>query len=108
MASESVRVFHPDIESVEEFIQRFKLQNATAFVPVAADDAAAMAAASMKRAMLIANSLPITVLTDIQQRLKPTLLTAARYEDLERHLIASYGDWSQEIHQWSYCQLCYT
>ena len=79
----SHRVFHPDLESVEEFIQRFKMQNGSKLNATNATDA--------DKAQLLANALPIPVMTDIQRRLQPTQLTAASYEDIEKTLISSYG-----------------
>ena len=76
--SDSRKCFSPEIESVEEFIQRFKLQNFEVLEEANNDPHMC--------AMILANSLPTSVLTDIQRRLKPMLLTAATY-DLERNLI---------------------
>ena len=81
--NDNSKVYAPSIESVEEFIQRFKLQNN--------DKLTAASANPTKCAMLLANCLPITILTDIQRRLKPKLLTNATYEELEANLLGSYG-----------------
>ena len=83
MANDNSKAFHPDIESVEEFLQRFKLQNAVE-LEKAKDN-------SNRQATLLANSLPINVVTDIQRRLKPKLLSTVTYAEVESHLIASYG-----------------
>ena len=77
------KTFHPDVESVEEFLQRFKLQNLDALHKARNE--------TTKRASLLANALPIQVLADVQRRLQPTPLTEVTYEDLEQHLISSYG-----------------
>ena len=56
-SSDSSKMFHPEVESVEEFLERFELQNKSSL----ADEAnKGMTAA------ILANSLPIAVLTDIQ------------------------------------------
>ena len=83
MAGNDSKVFHPDIESVEEFMQRFKLQNNDVLSKSQKD--------TQKQAMHLPNALPIDVLTNIQRRLKPTLLTDATYEEIEENLVASYG-----------------
>ena len=83
MASLDTKVFHPDIETIEEFLQRFKLQNYETLHRYRNDET--------KKAMLLANTLPIAVITDIQRRLQPKLLQDATYEDIETHLTASYG-----------------
>ena len=78
------RYFNPDIESVEEFLQRFKVQNATKLSALTKDD-------GKLKAMYLANCLPVSILTDVQRRLKPTKLEDATYKQMEEHLIASYG-----------------
>ena len=83
MASSDSKVFQPDIENIEEFLQRFKLQNYLVLHKARND--------ATKQAMLLANALPVTVLTDIQRRLHPTLLQNASYDDIEQHLTAAYG-----------------
>ena len=60
-------LFSPEIESVEEFLQPFKMQNGEK-LDAAGDN-------SSKRARILANALPTIVLTDFQRRLKPKLLT---------------------------------
>lgn len=83
MAEFNNKMFQKDVETVEEFIQRFKLQNRDALV-AAADN-------PMKKAALMANALPIPILTDIQRRLQPKPLLEATDAELEEHLIAMYG-----------------
>ena len=77
------KCFNPEIESVDEFLQRFLLQNAKEIKAVKDD--------SNEKAILLANALPVQVITDLQRRLKPVLLTQATYEQLETHLTSSYG-----------------
>ena len=81
--SDNSRVFNTNLETVEYFLERFKVQQHDALTKANTD--------SHRRAMFRANALPINIFTDIQRRLKPTLLTAATYEHIERHLIASYS-----------------
>ena len=56
--SDYCNIFSPEIESVEEFIQRFKLQNGEK-LDCAGDN-------SSKRARILANTLPTVVLADIK------------------------------------------
>ncbi|XP_018017093.1 uncharacterized protein LOC108673737 [Hyalella azteca] len=80
-----MKMFQPDVESVEEFIQRFRLQHSD---KLAAADAKKGSSLST---MYLANALPVNILTDLQRRLKPRLLTDVKYEELEAQLISSYG-----------------
>ena len=82
MSVDTRNLFSPEVESVEEFLQRFKLQHGDK-LEAAGDNRA-------KKARILANALPTAILTDIQRRLKPKLLTDSTYDDLERNLIASY------------------
>ena len=50
------KCFNPKLETVDDFISRFKLQNKKALVAEDSDGAA-----------LIANSLPINIITDLQR-----------------------------------------
>ena len=77
------KCFNPKYEGVEEFLERFRLQNKSA-LSAAGDDLSAAAE-------LLANSLPTNIITDLQRRLKPTSLTNATYAQLETHLKAAYG-----------------
>ena len=44
-----------------------------------------------KQASILANALPISVLTDIQRRLQPVKLTEVTFSDLEKNLVLSFG-----------------
>ena len=77
-----IKVFQPMIESVEEFLDRFEVQNAAALLKAGEDDS--------KKASLLSTVLPVNVLTDIQRRLKPTRLTQATYNNIRDNLISSY------------------
>ena len=78
------KYFQPDVETVEEFVERFKKRNFEALSTTKETE-------KLKKAMLLANALPVNVLTDIQRRLKPTLLSGATYEDIEKQLISLYS-----------------
>lgn len=74
--------FQPEIESIDEFIERFKVQNSVKLTAAAGD--------SKQRAMLLINCLPVKVVTDVQRRIKPLLLSDATYDDIESNLLAGY------------------
>ena len=77
------RLFHPELENVQEFLQRFKVQNYQNLNDPKGDAAS--------KAMLLVSALPINVSTDIQRRLKPTLLTCATYDQIEKQLLESFS-----------------
>ena len=64
-------------------MERFKLQHADKLKKAESD--------SKCRAMYLANVLPVSILTDVQRRLKPTALTEVTYEKLEAQLKISFG-----------------
>ena len=82
-SGENHRVFNPDLETVEEFLQRFKVQQHDVLYK-AKDD-------SMRQAMFLANALPVNIITDIQRRLKPKLLTEATFTNIENHLVSAFS-----------------
>lgn len=82
MYSHNEKLFQPDIEAVRDFLERFKLQNYDMLHKCRND--------GRRRAMLLAQSLPTSVVRDIQRRLKPVMFSDASYDDIESNLIASY------------------
>lgn len=78
------KVFKPEMESVDEFLERFKVQHFQQLAACKPEDVG-------KKAMLLACALPVDVLTSIQRKLKPTLLTAAKMDDIEKHLKSLYS-----------------
>ena len=82
-SGENYGVFNPDLETVEEFLQRFKVQQHDVLYK-AKDD-------SMRQAMFFANALPVNIITDIQRRLKPKLLTEATFANIENHLVSAFS-----------------
>ena len=74
--SSSNKIFQPELESVSDFLERFKLQNF--FLLEEKDD--------KKKAISLANALPVDILTDIQRRLKPKKLSGATFLEIESHL----------------------
>ena len=67
---------------MDEFIERFKTQNYQKLQGKVEDK---------EKAMLLANALPVEVLTDIQRRLKPVTLSNATYSEIETHLISLFS-----------------
>ena len=60
MADSNIKLFSPEIESASEFLERWEVQNYTQIVEFEKD--------AKSKAMLLANSLPTDVLTDIQRK----------------------------------------
>ena len=81
MATNPVVPFDPEVESVTEFLQRFKLQNLQS-LQAAREDAL--------KAALLCRALPVHIITDIQRRIKPVLLTDAPYSTIEHNLTALF------------------
>ena len=78
------KIFKPEMESVEEFLQRFQVQNYTVLSALKDTDI-------QKKAMLLANALPVDALTSIQRKLKPAKLVESSFEDIEKQLKALYS-----------------
>ena len=74
--------FQSDVETIKEFLERFKAQN-SAILSREATTAA-------QKAALLCRSLPVSVITDIQRRIKPTVLSEATYEIIETQLLAQF------------------
>ena len=83
MASSDSKVYNQDVETIEEFLNRFRLQNWDALHKYRNDE--------VRRAMLLSNALPVKVLTDVQRRLQPKTLITASYQELEDNLLAAYS-----------------
>ena len=73
------KVFKPESETIEEFLQRFKVQNWSTLNALKPEDV-------QKKAMLLVNALPVEVVTDIQRKLVPKDLTDATFENIETEL----------------------
>ena len=80
--SRNNKTFQSELESVTEFLERFKVQNFKLLIDNKDDK---------HKAMLLANALPVDVLTDIQRRLKPTKLSDATYAQIESHLTSLHS-----------------
>ena len=66
--------FDPEIETVDEFLQRFAVQFGDVLHKVRSD--------SHKQAAVLIKVLPVKIITELQRRLKPVLLTAVTYDVL--------------------------
>ena len=75
--------FNVEIETITEFIERFKVQAMDLLLKAGADPLA-------KSAVLI-KFLPVNVITDLQRKIKPTLLSAAKYDDLINTLTGQFS-----------------
>ena len=82
MANSACAQFDPQMETIGEFIERFKVQ-CNEQITKAGDD-------QKKKAAILVKSLPINVVTDLQRRIKPTKLSEATYDVLENKLVAQY------------------
>lgn len=85
MTTSSATVFQPEVESVTEFLERFKVQNAIALSAATGDGADAA------KATILCRALPVAVITDVQRRIKPTSLSTATYEQIEKSLKSQYS-----------------
>lgn len=74
--------FDTNIETVEEFVQRFEVQCSDLLHKVRNDD--------QRKARVLIQALPVQVVTDLQRRLKPILLTNVTYDELLNKLRAQY------------------
>ena len=81
-SSSSCSQFDCQKETIDEFIQRFTVQ--------CSDQLAAAGDDGIKKAAVLVKALPINVITDLQRRLKPVLLSAATYDQLISKLTSQY------------------
>ena len=76
--------YDPKQENIDEFIERFAVQNADAIAKVAEDP--------LKKAQLLVKVLPTNIVTNLQRRLKPTKLSTAKYDDIIKVLTSQYEE----------------
>ena len=74
--------FNVQEETVLEFIERFKVQ-CSAQLEKAGED-------GVKKAGVLVKALPVKIITDLQRRIKPTLLSEATYATLVEKLTSQY------------------
>lgn len=78
MSTNNCAQFNPEVETVVEFMERLKVQ-CSEQIEKAGND-------GRKKAAILVKALPVSVITDLQRRIKPTLLSAASYNELEEKL----------------------
>jgi len=82
MSSIACAPFNSEQETVLEFIQRFKVQCSEQLARAGQD--------GKKKAIELVKVLPVNVVTDLQRRIKPVLLSDATYDELEEKLTTQY------------------
>ena len=75
--------FDPEVETVQEFLERFAVQMSDALHKVRSD--------SLKQAALLLRALPVNMVTDLQRRIAPTKLSEATYDLLKANLVQAYS-----------------
>ena len=89
MSSHQCSAFDPELESVQEFFQRFQVQNSDLLHKFRNDDA--------KKASLLIKALPVSIISDLQRRLSPVLLTDASYDDIHDNLLQQFSSQKSTI-----------
>ena len=74
--------FDPELESISEFIERFKVQCSDLLVKAGEDE--------KKKATVLIKALPVAVISDLIRRLKPKKLSEATYAEVEGTLLGQY------------------
>lgn len=82
MAGSVCPQFNPQVETVVEFIERFRVQCADLLENVGDNE--------KKKAAVLVKALPVNIITDLQRRIKPGLLSDATYKELEEKLTSQY------------------
>ena len=82
MGSSSYPPFDPQIERIDEFLERFTVQNGDLLAKAGDNE--------LKKAAVLCRALPVHVITDLQRRCKPMKLSAATYEQITATLLAQY------------------
>ena len=76
--------YDPKLENIDEFIERFAVQNADAIAKVATD--------GLKKAQLLVKVLPTNIITNLQRRLKPNKLSESTYDEIVKILESQYEE----------------
>lgn len=74
--------FNPSAETILEFLERFKVQCGDLLAKAGED--------GLKKAAVLIKALPVNVITDLQRRIKPVLLSEANFDDIEAKLTSQY------------------
>ena len=84
MSENQNRIYKPELETIEEFLRRFKLQNYATLEAIPDDQ-------PRRKAALLACAIPVEIMSDIQRKLIPKTLDTATYDDIEAQLKALYS-----------------
>ena len=82
--SSNFAVYDPKAELIEEFIERFLVQNNDAL--------AAVENQPLKKAAILVKSLPVNIITDLQRKLKPKKLSTVKYDEIIKTLSSQYEE----------------
>ena len=74
--------FNEEVETISKFLQRFKVQGADSLHDAGRHE--------KKRASILVKALPVKIVTDLQRRLKPVLLSDATYAVIEEKLLQQF------------------
>lgn len=75
-------IFNPQEETIQEFLERFKVQ-CSDLLDAAEDN-------TKKKAIILVKALPVSVVTDLQRRIKPALLSDISYEEIIEKLTSQF------------------
>ena len=78
--------FNPAVETVEEFISRFKVQRGTQLREAEASSSTVPETGNKMKVELLCLALPVNIITDLQRRIKPIELHKAKFDDIIQHL----------------------
>ena len=74
--------FNPDVENIEEFMERFLIQNDDLLEKAGKDN--------KKKVSLLMKNLPVTIITDLQRRIKPLKLSDMTFTDITNKLESQF------------------
>ena len=82
LSDQRIAPFQPEVETVLEFLERFKMQ--------CHDELNDADTTDVQKAALLIKALPVSIVTDIHRGLKPTKLSEAKYADITAKLQKQY------------------
>lgn len=74
--------FDPQVESISEFVERFKIFNSESLAKAGANE--------QKKAAIFIKCLPVDVITNLQRRMKPIKLSEATYDDILKKITSQF------------------
>ena len=81
-ATSNIDKFDPEAENIEEFLERFKIQCADQLTDTIDDK---------KKAGELIKNLPVSIITDLQRRIKPAKLSSIKFEDVQEKLKSQFA-----------------